>query len=213
MGVSIQNTWRVTMKKINTLLTCLLLLPILSHASESSFYGGLGYGTADYEGETYEDGLLESNQRLEDDTGFAEIYAGYRINKYISIEAAYSDFNSVSTTYSRNNLMSFNVPNDREEVDITKLSLGGVFEWPIFNEFSVIGLVGYSYFELDRELSGGFSVTSGNLGSSDSDEGIYYGVGLKYDFNDLLSTRVQWIEDSPKDIEMSSYRLSLEFNF
>ncbi len=205
------------MNKINLLLLLTSLFPGLSHATDSSFYGGLANGAANYEGNVNEDVLLAPGQRLNDDTNFVEVYTGYSINEYISFEIGYADFGVVNETYKLNpDVISIVSPNNKEEIDLTRIRVGGVIEYPAYKNFSVIGLFGYSYFNLDRKFSGGFNLDSGDIISElkeDSEEGIYYGVGFKYLFNSKLSARFQWVHDSPGSIDLNSSNLSLEMKF
>ncbi len=73
----------------------LLFLPILGNASDTKFYAGLGIGSANIEGPELESGLLLPNQKVEDSSNLTSIYIGYSINKNISFELGFSDFEKI----------------------------------------------------------------------------------------------------------------------
>lgn len=204
------------MKHFNIILLILFFLPNLSNAQESPFYIGLGYGMSDYAGEEQQGVELAANQKIDEKSNFVEIYAGYRFNKYVSFELGYADFDTIRKEYALNpNVMTLLAVNNQEEVNFSRISLGGLIEYSLSQKVNAFVLAGYSYFDLDRKISGGASPFSGGLTnySSSSEDGIYYGLGIKYRFNEKLLTRLQWVQDNPKNIDIDGYRLSLELAF
>lgn len=200
------------------LLSTVISFPILSSADNASLYAGLGYGTANFEGPRIEGALSElaPGQRLKDDAGFAELYFGYRFNRFISLEIGYADFGEVSKTYALNPDLAFIVsPNDTEVIDSNSFSFGALMEYPLPNKYSVFAVLGYLKFDLDRELSGGFSPDSGGLreSTSDSEESVFYGLGAKYAFNQKYAVRLQWLDADPGDFQLQTTRFSLEVTF
>jgi opacity protein-like surface antigen len=204
------------MKKTSILLLMLFLLSTVAYAHTPSFYGGLGCGNADYEGKTSMDISLAPGQRLKDKANFIDLYVGCQINKYLSFEIGYAHFGEVSEKYSLNPDVKTLVPvNNKEEIDFNRISLGALIEYPILDKLSVFGLLGYSYFDLDRKISGGFSPSSGGLNESgsDSEENIFYGLGVKYSLIEKIAVRLQWTEFDSGNLKIGAFRLSFERTF
>lgn len=194
----------------NILFLALTFLANLCNAQESPFYVGLGYGVIDYEGKDVDDLVLSPNQKLEDESGFIELYTGYHFNDYISIEIGYANFESMNKKYILNpDVITIVAPNDEERIDLTRTSVNGLLEYPMSQNISVLALLGYSYFDLERELTGGFSPIT----SKSSIKGGYYGLGIKYLLSDRYSTRLQWVKEGSSGINIDGYRLSLEVAF
>jgi hypothetical protein len=202
----------------STLLPALFLFPVLSLADGASFYAGLGYGAADFEGPRIGGALpaLAPGQRLKDDAGLAELYFGYRFNRFISFEIGYSDFGEVSKTYALNpDVASLVSPNDTEVIDSSGVSFGALMEYPLSGRFDVFAVLGYSKFDLDRQWSGGFSPSSDptHYSGTGSEESWIFGLGLKYDFNREYAARLQWLQAEPGNLRIEILRLSLEKAF
>lgn len=195
--------------KSNVLLLIPFLFPILSNAQESPFYVGVGYGVVDYEGKEVTDSVLFPNQKLyiEDKSEFIGLYTGYRFNDYISIELGYANFESMNKRYILDpNVLALVTGNEEERIDFTRISMNGLLEYPMSKNISVLALLGYSYFDLEREFTGGFTPIS----SKSSIKGGYYGLGVKYLLSDRYSTRLQWVKDGSSGIDIAGYRLLLE---
>jgi opacity protein-like surface antigen len=210
-----QQMWN-SIKKTSLLLLVLFLLSTVAYAQPPSFYGGLGYGNADYAGETSFDITLAPGQKLKDKANFIELYVGCQLNTYLSFEIGYADFGKVSKKYSLNpDVTTMVAVNNKEEIDFNRISLGALVEYPILDKLSVFGLFGYSFLDLDRKISGGFSPFSGGLNESgsDSEEDIFYGLGFKYSFTERLTARLQWTESAPDNLKIETFRFSVEMTF
>lgn len=97
----------------------------------------------------------------EDDTSF-RIFGGYTINRNFSAELGYG--------------MLF----DKGGVEITSLELSGVASYPLTNNFSIFGKLGFA------------RVTVEALGIDDDDTDLTYGLGVQYDVSRNLGIRGQW---------------------
>lgn len=219
INIASHNNFRErNMKKRHVFLLTFILLPIGGWAENSSFYVGLGYGKAGYEGEEVSDILLAPGQRLDDEANFVDLYIGYQLNEHISFEVGYADFDEFSDKYDLSpDVMSIAPANTIEEVDISRISFGTLIEYPIWKSASVFGLLGYSYFDFDqktRPFSFGNVLYNGEIKSdSNSEEGIFWGLGAKYNFCETLSARAQWARSNTNAFDLDSIRLSLEMKF
>jgi OOP family OmpA-OmpF porin len=94
----------------------------------------------------------------EDDTGF-RLFGGFQFHRNIAAEVAYG--------------LLF----DKGGVEITALELAAIGMFPVANQFSVIGKLGFARLEADG-------------GGDDSD--FVFGIGAQYDVTRNLGVRLQW---------------------
>lgn len=97
----------------------------------------------------------------EDDTGF-KILGGYQFHRNIAAEIGYG--------------MLY----DKDSVEITTMEAVAVGIFPLANQFSIIGKLGFANVEAE-----------GPGGSADDTE-ITWAVGAQYDFTRNLGARLQW---------------------
>lgn len=103
----------------------------------------------------------QSDAGNEDDTGF-KIFGGYQFHRNIAAELGYG--------------LLF----DKSGVEVTAIELVAVGMWPINNQFSIIGKLGFA--NVDVETS---------LGGDDKTE-LTYGIGVQWDFSRNLGLRALW---------------------
>jgi OmpA-OmpF porin, OOP family len=108
----------------------------------------------------------------EDDTGF-KIFGGYRFHTNIAAEVGYG--------------LLF----DKSGVEVTSLEAVAVGIFPINNQFSIFGKLGFAM--LEAKFDGG----------SEDDTEITYGIGVQFDFTRNLGVRAQWQRYStdPDDVD------------
>lgn len=177
------------------------------YASAMPMYLGLGLVSAEYEG--HESPTFYSTN-ITDNTDAMELYGGYHFNKSFSVEIAYSDFSEVSGEYSSTGEKTYIAPNMLETTSLERTSISLLGEYPIFKQFNFIGIIGYSYFDVDSKQHGGAEPVEK---FSPTRECINYGLGARYLFNEKFSTRIQWTRDKTDSFDLDSYRLSVEINF
>ncbi len=196
----------------------MLLLSALPSASmaDSWLYSGLGYGSADFESMPQYDNSLAAGQKLQEKTGFTQVYVGYRLTKWLAFEVGYADAAQMSKNYSLNpSVPTFVAVNNREQVDLQKVALDAVLEFPLADRFSLIGSLGYTRVKLDRTITGGFAASSGGLrtSGSETENGLSYGAGLKYLFGESYAVRLQHVRYSLGNIDLNSTQLAVEMDF
>lgn len=97
----------------------------------------------------------------DDDIGF-KILGGYQFHRNFAAELGYG--------------MLF----DKNDVEVTALELVGVGLWPLGNQFSLLGKLGFANVEVDSRF-----------GSEDKTE-FTWGVGFQYDLSRNLGLRGLW---------------------
>jgi len=97
----------------------------------------------------------------DDDIGY-KILGGYQFHRNFAAEVAYG--------------FLF----DKNDVEVTALELVAVGMWPIANQLSVIGKLGFANWEVDGP------------GGSDDGTDLTWAIGVQYDFSRNLGFRVAW---------------------
>ncbi len=178
-------------------------------------YVGVGYGNANYTGDAINDPVFLPGQQADDSTQYYEAYVGWRFTDLLAAELSLAQFGDIEERYRLDPDIAFVVtPNDQERVDFSRVTLMGVFEYPVILDFSVFAMGGYAYYDVERVLFGGFD-PSGNADQliGETEHGLEYGFGAKYYFFDRFSARAQWQTSLIEDKEVDSVRLSVEFQF
>jgi opacity protein-like surface antigen len=178
-------------------------------ADPQTLYAGLGYEKAFYKGGEIEDISYLPGQRVKDSSDMLSLYVGYHINNFFSVEAGYAEFGSASELYTLDpDIVFITLPNDREDIDFNRISLNTTLNYPLSDKLSVFGLLGYSILNVDHKLSGG----DNPVNSSSNEDGILYGAGGRYQFNDKYSTRLQWTRTDTGGVKLDAILISLEIN-
>jgi len=151
--------------------------------NERGFYAGAGVGQFNVKINDIDD-ADEAIERLDDDDAAWKIFAGYRFNPYIAVEAAYIDFGRPKSRFRASGSSGdFKVSLDGfAPYLIGSLPLGPV---------ELFAKVGYYYYDVKT------SIDVDNLGgnvfrSSKSDQDFLYGAGVGMTFFDHLHARLEY---------------------
>lgn len=202
---------------IGMLIFVSLILPMAyAEARDSSVYCGIGLGLARFEGDTITGVEFVPGQELKDKTEAYSLFFGYQANKYLSFELGYVDFGQVSEKFTLDPGIVFIVaPNDTVTIESNGFTIASLLEYPMNERFSAFGLIGFSYLDVDREVSGGFGPGTSSLGhsSSDTEKNVFYGLGLKYRLTDHFRIRLQWKHHDMEVAEADVAGITLEYGF
>lgn len=192
----------------------LLLIPVSQAFGEtSSIYAGVGYLSTKYQDSVLQSIVFIPGQRIDERSNMLNIYAGYQINDYFSAEIGYSEFGNANKVYVFNPGLAFVVtPDNKEDIDFNNISINALFEYPLHDKIRLFGLLGYSFINIDQEWSGGFNPSGPNtiIENSFTEEGIYYGLGAKYLFNDKYLARVQWTRTDANNVTLDAIQVSFQ---
>ena len=119
----------------------------------------------------------------EDDTAF-KILGGYQFHRNFSAEFSYG------------NLF------DKSGVEITTWELVGVGTFPLGNNLSVLGKLGFAMWDADAGIFG-----------SDDGTDLTFGVGVQYDLNPKLAIRGQWQRYDVSDEDADLFSIGLIYRF
>lgn len=201
-----------------SVLGVLFCLPAVALAGEYSI--GAGIGTSNIQGSrTVEPGIpfLAGQQLDQDDTSF-ELFGSYRVNRYVSIELGYQDFGNATKTFALNpDVFFIQTPSDIQSVDITALSVGGVFEYPVTDAFSVFASGGLARHDIDVRWTSTLAFTPSGTVFSNHDINTYYGAGIRYRVSEPWALRLSWRGSSPnaggEEFDLSTFAAALEYLF
>ena len=151
-------------------------LPATAQMSMSSAYIGGGLGQSKFKcSGTF-------NCTDDKDTAF-KIFGGYQFNKNIAAEVGYTDLGKAKGTGSA-------------EAKATAWELDAVGSFPVWQQLSILGRLGFYYGE--GKLSG----TGADNKKNTTD--LTYGLGLGWDFNQNLGVRGEWQRYSKVKFESSA---------
>jgi opacity protein-like surface antigen len=155
-----------------------------AHAeNERGFYVGGGVGQFNVQIDDIDD-TDDAIERLDDDDTSWKLFAGYRFNPYISLEAAYIDFGRLS---------------DRFEASGTsgdyQVALSGFAPYVIgtlpLGPVELFAKVGYYFYDVDLKVD--LDDLGGDVFSSkSSDQDLLYGVGVGMTFLEHLHARLEY---------------------
>jgi OmpA-OmpF porin, OOP family len=138
-------------------------------AQDAGFYAGLHIGQS-----SVKDGCEGLTSCDDEDTGW-KILGGYQFNRHLAVELGYSDLGEISG-------VDTGVPVTAEATVFDLVAVGIL---PVGNNFSVYGKLGMYRAEVDAEATGFGSV-------SESNTGMTFGVGVRWDFTKNLGVRAEY---------------------
>ncbi|RTZ62710.1 MAG: hypothetical protein DSZ29_07930 [Aquificaceae bacterium] len=112
------------------------------------------------------DNYCEITKGCADKDSSWKAFAGYKINELLSAEAAYTSIGDLHKAGAAS--------------DISALSVAGVANLPINDQFGIFGKAGFSRW------------TSENTDSKKSGTGLTYGVGAKVNLSESMKLRAEW---------------------
>ena len=174
-----------TYKTRNTLIASLAVL-LSTTALQSHADDSWYVGTAISQTAVDESGIDD------DDTG-GKIYGGYRFNEYFSIEGSYYDFGDNGE--------------DNNELGIDGVGLAAVGSIPLSDKVLIFGKIGIHAWDADISgpIEGQFN--------DDSDEDVFYGVGLAYELNAHWNIRGELERYEVDDFDLDVASVGLTYNF
>jgi OmpA-OmpF porin, OOP family len=124
----------------------------------------------------YVAGMLGSADDLDEDMAW-KISAGYQINRNLAVELGYHNLGSANLGFG-------------STLEVTAWELIGLYKFPIQNQFSVYGLVGFARAEVETSAGSFLGITIPATSTNSTD--LTYGIGVQYDFSPKLGVRAQW---------------------
>ncbi|MCX4025315.1 outer membrane beta-barrel protein [Endozoicomonas sp. SM1973] len=213
---------------------------------KSGLYLGIGAGKSSYDS-AYESDTLNmfknnSGQVNTNDSNgetIGKLFLGYRVNKYLALEAGYTDFNSSDADIKRSNTerrgaRTINkntvgkITNKIKGIEIKAIGL-----YPIGNKVDIKASAGIMRWKLDETYTGS-TIQNVALGERSRTKTIFHkskenkkgtsltlGLGANYNITNNITVGLQWerIKDvGHKDLafgetDIDTYTLSAQYNF
>ena len=162
----------------------------------SSFYAGVGYSYVDADIDGTEKGNAYS------------LIAGYNYNQYIAIEGRYID--TVGDMDVSNDQSSLDHPDGSYERQVTSIAIYIKPQYPITEEFSIYGLLGYGTIDARLTDSDGFQWGLGAKYMLTESVGVFIDYTSLYD-GDL--DNVETFDNNTWDSHIISTNIGFTYNF
>ena len=155
------------------LLAGFAALPTLAMAQAKGGNADLGFYAGASVGQSKSDCNNSGGSCDDKDTAY-RIFGGYKFHPNIAVEGGYAPLGETSASIGGLG----NVTAEANAWDIV-----GVGSWPLGNNFSILGKLGF--YNAEVKLGG---LVSGKKTTTD----LTYGIGGQYDFNRNLGLRLEW---------------------
>ena len=161
--------------------------------ADAGWYVGLSVGEADFDvsKSDIDDGSVITGASLDDTDTSINVYVGYQLNSYFSVEGGYIDFGEFSITGVSDGAGSFwDAGPVKYEGEADALTLGVRGSYPINDRFSVHGKLGLARWDAEASAMDG----SGTYNLYDDDgTDPYYGAGASYNLGQI-SLNIDYIQ-------------------
>jgi hypothetical protein len=173
-----------------------MTLLFYSFAATANGYIGFSVGSTDVKADLTSIG----GGMLDESTGLSKFYGGFRMHKYVAVEAAYFNLAQVSVA------QLGTPPNDVSgSVDMKALGLYGVAYVPLAKHTQILVKAGGASWDADLQRD----TTTANADGLD----MFYGLGISYSFTKALAITADWeVIDSPNP-EFSTLSLGFRWDF
>lgn len=186
------------MKRAIVAATLLVLGTSAAYAQENErgFYVGGGVGTFDVNIEGF-DSVDNQLRRLDDDDAAWQIFAGWRFNRYISLQVAYIDYGRPSDRFDA----SGSSGDFRAELAGFAPSVIGTLP---LGPVELSAKAGYYFYDLDLSADIDDPLDP-QFNGDDSGEDFMYGVGIGTTFFEHLNAKLEyeWIDlSNPRNLKI-----------
>lgn len=177
------------LKKAILGIAALAAFSVASAQEASGFYAGVGIGTLKYE-ESF------ANIEFDGDDTSLQVFAGYRVNQWLAVEAAYIDGGSPS-----DNVLGYQL-----EADLSALELSLIGSVPLNDVLSLHARAGMLAWDMKVSIDGM------EIGKDDGTD-LSYGIGAAFRFGPSAEARIEVRSADLEDTDVRVYVLSALWNF
>jgi OOP family OmpA-OmpF porin len=161
-----------------------MLAPAAAHAQasgmplkmDSGFYAGLGIGRSEAR-----DFCTTIGGACDAKAMSWNLFAGYKLNRYFAVEAAYSDFGKAKTSGFVGGVAS------SVTSESTAAELVAVGFLPLTDQFSFYAKGGFFRYDSDGSGTGAFAGAASDKGTE-----LTFGLGAEYGFAGGIGLRAEW---------------------
>lgn len=218
------------MKTISALvLSAMALSPLAVNAADSNWYAAITFGQStydadksDFDGAAADAGVGISSSKLDDnDTGY-KIQAGYKFSENFAVEGGYVDLGRLNLSADLSPQLSITGGQVGLELKAYGFNVDAVGILPLGAGFSAFAKGGVIV--AHTESTGSVTATGPSISineeydESDTSLKPTAGVGLAFDFSELLSVRIEYerffdlkSEDADVDVDLATIGLVARF--
>lgn len=200
--------------------------PVLSAELQSGFYLGLGAGESSFDldgGELdvvvldalFSQGMVvtSGSSSFEDSDTTLALFAGYRFNPYIGVEAGYIDLGAAE--YRSTGTVNppgpvFSAPSAvNVDVESTGFTLAALGSFPVGSVVDLHGRIGFFFAQTDLSVAVRVASASGSDTETLDSIGAFFGVGAGFNFGEHWTVSVDWtrydnVGDEDEDDDVST---------
>lgn len=182
-------------------------LTLASAPASAEFYVGGSIG----------DGTIETSERFDEgsfnfeESDFAyKVFGGYMFSEYLGVELSYFDLGSPSQNFGFDGGETSGTVSVDLKAEVTGFAAQGIAAYP-FGPFEVFGKLGL--LQYDAEVEAKERGTGTRLTIDDSDVGLAYGIGGKYNINNFaLRAEYEILDvDDIEDVYVWTFGAELSF--
>ena len=174
----------------------LIALMTFSFATAANGYIGFSVGSSDVKADLTSLG----GGMLDESTGMSKFYGGFRMHKYVSVEAAYFYLAQVSVGQ-----LGTPPNNVSGSVDMKALGLYGVAYVPLAKRTHALVKAGGASWDADLQRN----TTTATADGFD----MFYGLGISYSFTRALAITADWEVINSPNPEFSTLSLGFRWDF
>jgi len=203
------------MKQVLSVVVALFVVASLSPAHAGGVYygGSIGQSSADVSSTNVAGSGLSGS--VDDSDTFWKVYGGYKIFKYLAVEATWEDLGEVSSAASFVNpllpLLSGDVSATSESDGYSISTLG---TYPFNDKFKVFAKLGYLFWDAKTIVAlTGFGLPDSVVSSNDDGQDLILGAGLVWDYTGPGQLRVEYEQADVDNEGVGSFSAGLSFKF
>ena len=141
-------------------------------AQDTGFYAGLSFGQSSVDVD------CTGFSSCDDSDTAWKVFGGYQFNRNFAVEFGYTDLGEASAS----------APGASATAESTAFEVSAVGMLPLADRFSIFGRIGLHMSDTDARATLGS--VSGS--TSESNTGLTFGIGARYDFTKNLGVRAEW---------------------
>jgi OOP family OmpA-OmpF porin len=195
-----------------------ILVAGAAEARDMGWYAGAGLGYSDFDSPIsaselealLAQGGVTATVSIDDtDTGW-KLFGGYQVNRNLAVEAAWVDLGEVGINVNVSSPQTVSL-GASSAVDGFALSAVGML--PIGDRLDLIGRLGIYSWDVSAQAIVTDGGTAVQASADDDGSDAVYGIGLEYDFNIGVTTRVEWerYDIGGDDVDLLSVSVGYQF--
>jgi opacity protein-like surface antigen len=170
------------------------------HADEKKWYCGIDIGDA-----SYKEGEFDTSDSV------FNLFGGYNVNKYLSLEASYIDLGKVRDSILPTGVVS--ISEDILSLDTNGITISPVLNLEITERIKFLGILGISVLDVKKQWTGGTLITNLRNDTGGTETNIFGKIGIEFKITDRIFIRTQFERYEIEDINVDNITGGIGFKF